>query len=68
MFNYALPLGYVLKSKLYNYRIEKILGQGSFGITYLAKIELQGDLGYLESCIHVTIKEFFMIPKTSPNF
>ena len=60
MFNYALPLGYVLKSKLYNYRIEKILGQGSFGITYLAKIELQGDLGYLESCIHVTIKEFFM--------
>ena len=56
----TLPIGFVLKSKLYNYRIEKVLGQGAFGITYLAKIELQGGLGNLESSIHVTIKEFFM--------
>ncbi len=56
----TLPQGYVLKSKLYNYRIEKVLGQGTFGITYLARIELQGGLGNLESSIHVTIKEFFM--------
>ena len=56
----TLPLGYVLKSNLYNYKIEKVLGQGAFGITYLASIELQGGLGNLESNIHVTIKEFFM--------
>ena len=56
----TLPTGFVLKSKLYNYRIEKVLGQGAFGITYLARIELQGGLGNLESSIHVTIKEFFM--------
>lgn len=60
MFSNTLPQGYVLKSKLYNYRIEKVLGQGTFGITYLARIELQGELGNLESSIHVTIKEFFM--------
>ncbi len=60
MFSITLPQGYVLKSKLYNYRIEKVLGQGTFGITYLARIELQGGLGNLESSIHVTIKEFFM--------
>ena len=60
MFSNTLSQGYVLKSKLYNYRIEKVLGQGAFGITYLARIELQGGLGSLESSIHVTIKEFFM--------
>ena len=60
MFSNTLPQGYVLKSKLYNYRIEKVLGQGAFGITYLARMELQGGLGNLESSIHVTIKEFFM--------
>ena len=60
MFSNTLSHGYVLKSELYNYRIENVLGQGSFGITYLAKIELQGGLGNLESSIYVTIKEFFM--------
>lgn len=44
------------------YRIEGILGQGSFGITYLATARLmtEGNLGKLEVEAKVAIKEFFM--------
>lgn len=54
----SLPLGTELHSKTYNYRIEEVLGQGSFGITYLAKVELNGNKR--NHSFHVTIKEFFM--------
>lgn len=45
-----------------SYRIEGILGQGSFGITYLAtaKIVTEGNLGRMEVEAKVAIKEFFM--------
>ena len=55
-----LPTGTILKGKSYNYCIEKALGQGSFGITYIASVKMQGALGELDSSIHVAIKEFFM--------
>ena len=44
------------------YRIEKVLGQGSFGITYLAttKVKLGGNLGDMEAVVKVAVKEFFM--------
>lgn len=44
------------------YRIEKVLGQGSFGITYLvkAKFTTQGSLGKMDVEARVAIKEFFM--------
>lgn len=44
------------------YRIERILGQGSYGITYLAttKMTMKGELGQMETTIKVAIKEFFM--------
>ncbi len=44
------------------YRIVKTLGQGGFGITYLAvrKITLKDDLGEIETSVKITIKEFFM--------
>ncbi len=44
------------------YRIERVLGQGGFGITYLAatKFTTQGELGSMEVEAHVAIKEFFM--------
>lgn len=44
------------------YKIVKILGQGSFGITYLAttRISMDGQLGKMDVKVNVTIKEFFM--------
>ena len=44
------------------YKIVGRLGQGSFGITYLAaaKIKMTGALGEMETEIHVAVKEFFM--------
>lgn len=59
---YVLPSGYELEGKSYRYRIEKVLGQGSFGITYLAttRVTVDGSLGKLETTLRVAIKEFFM--------
>jgi serine/threonine protein kinase len=58
----TLEPGTVLRSPMYTYNIEKVLGQGSFGITYLAntKIKIQGQLGELESEIKVAIKEYYL--------
>ena len=57
-----LAKGYILRGKDYTYRIEGILGQGSFGITYLAttKIKAVGSLGSFDTEIKVAVKEFFM--------
>ena len=53
-----LSSGIVLKGSAYTYRIERTLGSGTFGITYLATI-LSG-AGALDGKVHVCIKEFFM--------
>lgn len=42
------------------YWIERILGQGNFGITYLAAVNIVGNLGRIPSSTKVAIKEFFM--------
>lgn len=44
------------------YTIINSLGQGSFGITYLAttKLTMTGKLGQMDTTVNVAIKEFFM--------
>ena len=54
-----LPVGTLLQGG--RYKIEKVLGQGTFGITYQAEMKVQGKLGPLD--FHVAIKEFFMKEK-----
>ncbi|MBR3915495.1 MAG: protein kinase [Bacteroidales bacterium] len=58
----TLNVNSILKSGKLHYKIEKVLGQGSFGITYLASttIKVEGPLGSIETPIKVAIKEFFM--------
>ncbi len=62
MANNHLEKGNILYGKSYTYRIEEVLGSGTFGITYLAttKIMVDGSLGKIETTIKVAIKEFFM--------
>lgn len=57
---HALHEGNILEGALYKYKIKKVLGQGTFGITYLATVQMKGKLGTLESNLTVAIKEFFM--------
>ncbi|MCD8266567.1 MAG: serine/threonine protein kinase, partial [Prevotellaceae bacterium] len=54
----SLPCGTVLRGKAFKYSIERVLGQGSFGITYLATVPMEGALGAIEA--NVAVKEFFM--------
>ena len=58
----TLKSGTTLRGKSYTYTIQKVLGQGTFGITYLAttQVKVTGALGELETTIQVAIKEFFM--------
>lgn len=55
-----LPQGTNLQSG--KYKIKSVLGQGGFGITYLAtnRILVNGSIGQIEGEITVAVKEFFM--------
>ena len=67
---HTLTIGTELRSPNYKYRIDRVLGQGSFGITYLAtmkvetEVKVHGPLGDITEKgvreVHVCIKEFFM--------
>lgn len=58
----ALQPGTVLRGKDNSYRIDRVLGQGTFGITYLAytRVVVKGELGSVPTEIQVAVKEFFM--------
>ena len=53
----VLPVGTMLQGRVYSYKIVKVLGQGAFGITYLASTKMPGPLG--EVNVQVALKEFF---------
>lgn len=54
-----LSPGYILKGASHSYRIERMLGSGGFGITYLASVVLNGS-GNKVAPVKVAVKEFFM--------
>lgn len=56
----SLKTGTILHGKSYDYKIIQTLGQGTFGITYLASVKMTGALGSIDSEIQVAVKEFFM--------
>lgn len=58
----ALKPGTVLRGIKYDYRIDRVLGQGTFGITYLAYAsdKKPGKRGELKADFAVAVKEFFM--------
>lgn len=62
-----LQPGTVIHGTHNDYRIERVLGQGSFGITYVANVRLKGRLGAIESAAKVAIKEFFLRDVSSRN-
>ena len=58
----SLPKGYRLQGKTNTYVIDRVLGQGTFGITYLARFKstYKGYIGVGFIWAQVAIKEFFM--------
>lgn len=54
----TLPKGFRLQSKERSYEIIKVLGSGSFGITYLATAKVS--IGNISTTIKFAIKEHFM--------
>ena len=56
----SLAIGTILHGEAYDYKVMDVLGQGTFGITYKAKVEMKGVLGRLDSNTYVAVKEFFM--------
>lgn len=56
----SLAIGTILHGEAYDYKIMDVLGQGTFGITYKAKVEMKGALGRLDSNSMWAVKEFFM--------
>lgn len=67
MTSIQLQPGTVIHGTHNDYRIERVLGQGSFGITYVANVRLKGRLGAIESAAMVAIKEFFLRDVSSRN-
>ena len=56
-FEQALPVGYNLTGGDRDYEIEKVLGQGGFGITYRVKAHVR--VGTITVTTHFAVKEYF---------
>ena len=57
---YALSIGTVLHGKTLKYERLKVLGSGTFGITYQAKVVVEGAYQKQDITKVVAVKEFFM--------
>ena len=60
--NQALPQGTFLRGPQNTYQIQQTLGQGTFGITYVAttQMKVSGQMGSFTTTVKVAVKEFFM--------
>lgn len=56
-FPMALPIGTILKGGQYPYRIEEVLGQGSYGLTY--RVSAQVSIGNITKEVSFAVKENF---------
>lgn len=58
----ALPQGTKLRGRNFIYRIDRLIAQGTYNITYLAytKVAVDG-IGKLQSEVPVVVKEFFVL-------
>ena len=57
-FEYPLPIGTVLKGGHLDYRVEQVLGQGGFGLTY--KVSAKITVGHIKSSMMFAVKEHFV--------
>ena len=57
--NQVLPINTILNGGKYKYTIEKVIGKGSYGITYLARIS-DAPFGSLPANVKVAIKELYI--------
>lgn len=56
-YDYALPVGYVLRGGENDYVIEEVLGKGGFGITYKVKARIKA--GNITVTTNFAVKEYF---------
>lgn len=54
----TLPIGSILKSPKYEYRVEAVLGKGGFGITYLVSATVK--IGNVPVKVKFAVKEHFL--------
>lgn len=59
---HALQPGTVIRGTNLTYTVDHVLGSGAYGITYLAttNVQIRGELGTLDTFVHVTLKELFV--------
>ena len=56
----GLPSGTRLRGHSNDYQLVRSLGQGAFGITYLAEMRSRNAYGSADVIVYVAVKEFFM--------